>query len=421
MEAVAPPAEVEAELAALDTETREIVGRLATKYLSQHGSGYAEIPGAVGRVWRAAINDAKHEPRSAPKGAADAPVGSAIVTRMADVESRSVEWLWPGRIPLGTLTLVEGDPGCGKSTVLLELTSRVTRGLAMPEGGGGSEPRSVVLLSAEDDPGAVIRPRLEAAGADLARVVILHMKTDAGAREPIISDADVAELERVALAERAALIIVDPVVAYLSDGTDTNSDHSVRRALMKLRRLAEYTGAAVVAVRHWRKGASDVAIYRGGGSIGFIGAARAALAVGYDPEDESRLTRILAVAKCNLAPIAPSLAFTLQQRPNENVAHVEWLGVSGHAAGSLTAAPPPQEDRAAMGEATDFLRVTLAPGPVPAEDVKSEARARDISVITLKRAKKSLCVEAYKEGFGREGRWMWKLPAARGDAYESEP
>jgi hypothetical protein len=204
-------------------------------------------------------------------------------------------------------------------------------------------------------------------------------------------------------------LIVDPLVAYLQDGVDTNSDHSIRRALIKLKPLAERTGCAVVAVRHWKKAATDKALYRGGGSIGFIGAARSGLVVGYDPDDETKRTRIFAVSKTNLAPIAPSLAFVLAVPPGADMPRVEWLGVSSQSADALTAEPPPRKDTAEMDEATAFLRSFLAGGPLPAKEVKREAKERDITEPTLRRAKKRLGVVAEKEGFGSEGRWMWRL------------
>src|SRR5689334_4378705 len=202
------------------------------------------------------------------------PSTNIRITRISSIESRPVEWIWKNRIPRSMLTLLEGDPATGKSTLLLDLVARVSRGWNMPGPNaallGGNQPGMVILLSAEDDPASVIRPRLEAAGADLDRVVILSVPTlDGGDREVAITDDDIARIEAVALSEGAVLVVVDPLTAYLTDSTDTNSDHSVRRALVKLKGLAERTGCAVVCVRHWRKSASETALYRGGGSIAF--------------------------------------------------------------------------------------------------------------------------------------------------------
>jgi len=113
-----------------------------------------------------------------------------LVTPVSQIAARPVEWLWNGRIPRGMLSMVEGNPDVGKSTVLLDIAARVTRGWKMPDKSGGGDPRAVVLLSAEDDPAKVIRPRLEAGGADLERVVLISIQGKGDGREPVISDAD---------------------------------------------------------------------------------------------------------------------------------------------------------------------------------------------------------------------------------------
>src|SRR5262249_15606990 len=163
-------------------------------------------------------------------------------------------------------------------------------------------------------------------------------------------------IEEAVWTEQASVLIADPVVAYMPDATDTNSDHSVRRALGRLKPLAERTRCAVVCVRHWRKGASENPLHRSGGSVGFIAAGRSGLVVGIDPDDESKRRRVLAVSKANLAPIAPSLAFQLVPSEDPQYARVEWLGVSDHAAHALTSG---LKERSAIHEAEDFLRERL--------------------------------------------------------------
>jgi AAA domain len=278
----------------------------------------------------------------------------------------------------------------------------------MPDGSGGGEPRTVILLSAEDDPGAVIRPRLEAAGAYLDRVVLLSMRTDSGTREPVISDADVGKMETAILSESAALLIVDPVVAYLPDGTDTKSDHNVRRVLGRLKTLAEHTGCAVVGIRHWRKSESENSLYRGGGSIAFSAAARSVLVVGRDPDDEAGRTRILASAKQNLAPIPPSLAFHLHVEPGSEVPRIEWEGVSGHSANVLTAANGEGKDRTKLQDGVAFLEEVLAEGPVPQTAVEAEAKAQEIAMGTLRRSKRKRGIVSEKSPDG--SCWFWRLP-----------
>ena len=226
--------------------------------------------------------------------------GRVMLIRVSDVQPERVSWLWPGYIPAGKITLLDGDPGLGKSNLTLDLAARVTRGNAMPDGSQGDimGPADVILLSAEDGIADTIRPRLEAAGADLTRVHVLESFPDAEGLEtlPEIPD-DLNRIERIVDARQAALIVIDPLMAYLSAGTNSFRDQDVRRALAPVKLLAERTGASVLVVRHLNKSATGSPIYRGGGSIGIIGAARAGLLVGTDPDDETGVRRVLATTK----------------------------------------------------------------------------------------------------------------------------
>ncbi len=197
-----------------------------------------------------------------------------------------VEWLWPARIPLGKLTIIDGDPGLGKSVLTLELAARVSRGMAMPdsEPGEDREPAGVVVLSAEDGIEDTIVPRLDAAGADRSRILALNLVTDTegGKRLPTFpGDADYvrAAVGRV----QGRLVIIDPLTAYLSGYVNAHKDSDCRRALWPLAQLADDTGVAVVVVRHLNKATGGNPLYRGGGSIGIIGAARSGLLVAPTP------------------------------------------------------------------------------------------------------------------------------------------
>ena len=163
-------------------------------------------------------------------------------------------------------------------------------------------------------------------------------------------------------------------------------------------------GCAVVVVRHLNKGQGGHALYRGGGSIGIVGAARAAFVVAKDPDDEGK--RVLAPVKCNLSAAPPSRDFRLV----EGLAGVtiEWLGESGHSASALLAAPTGDTERGAFEEATALLRDSLGSGPRSPVEVRKEAREAGISERTLDRAKAHLRVKSLKSGFG--GPWRWCLP-----------
>jgi hypothetical protein len=175
-------------------------------------------------------------------------------------------------------------------------------------------------------------------------------------------------------------------------------------------RLEERNGELVLVVRHLNKAAANNPLYRGGGSIGIIGAARMAFVVGKDPQDENR--RVLASTKNNLAMPPASLMFGLEEAEGGSV-RVNWLGQSEVSARDLLATPQDQEHADARSEAVEFLNEVLADGPVAASQVKGEAEDAGISERTLARAKKTVGVISYREGETGErgkGQWLWRLP-----------
>lgn len=233
-----------------------------------------------------------------------ARVRNLRVRTLSTVRPQVTAWLWKKYVPLGALTIIDGDPGLGKSTITVDLAARVSKGWRMPPLNGATDlagPADVLILSAEDVPEQTIRPRLDAAGADLDRIHIVDA-TAVGEQDerPPILPADVDLVEELAQQRGVKLITVDPFMAYLDGELNAHKDQDVRRCLHRLKMLAEKTGAAVLLVRHLNKLNGGPALYRGGGSIGIAGAARSALLVGRNPAASNQL--VLAAAKCNLAP-----------------------------------------------------------------------------------------------------------------------
>jgi hypothetical protein len=329
---------------------------------------------------------------------------------LSSVEREEVSWLWPSWLALGKLALVDGDPGLGKSAMSLDLAARVSSGKGFPDG-ADCEAAGVVLLSAEDGLADTIRPRLDAAGADTSRILALATVPDENGHDRLLSiPEDLPLIQKGITRVRAGLIIVDPLMAFLSGDTNSHRDQDVRRALAPLAGLAERTGAAVLVIRHLNKASANNPLYRGGGSIGIIGAARMAFVVGKDPQDENR--RVLASTKNNLAMSPASLMFSLEEAESGSV-RVNWLGQSEVSAKDLLATPQDREHADARSEAVEFLNEVLADGPVAASQVKEEAEDAGISERTLARAKKVVGVMSYREGeIGERGKgqWLWKLP-----------
>jgi hypothetical protein len=238
---------------------------------------------------------------------------------------RWVGWIWAQWLPAGKLCIFDGDPDAGKSTVSLDLVARITSGARMPDGTPGIMPADALLLSAEDDMEDTISWRLMAAGADLDRVHHIPTAFDASGDIPLTLPRDIDLIELEAQRRGVRIIIVDVLDEYFDDRVDPYKNAAVRKALQPVRAVAARTGAAVIALRHFTKEAKPKAIYRGGGSIGIVGVARAAWAIGIHPEDVS--TRVLAVTKMNLAPRPNALAFKLMRHETYPCAYVDWRGV----------------------------------------------------------------------------------------------
>lgn len=330
---------------------------------------------------------------------------------LKDVKREQVRWLWPGRIPLGKITVIDGDPGLGKSMTTLDLAARVSIGGVMPDDSLSDleGPAGVVLLSAEDGAGDTIRPRLEEAGADLALILVREtVDDDAGKRWANL--ADLAVLVRDITEVGARLVIIDPLMAYLPSDTNAHRDQDIRRLLAPLAKLAERTGAAILVVRHLNKAQGGNALYRGGGSIGIVGAARSGLVVARDPDDPEGARRIIAVTKSNLSIEVPAIAYRVESGPG-GAPHIVWGGTTNHTASSLLIdTGGDDEERSALDDAKDFLKSVLTVGACLYSDIQKEAKAAGISDRTLYRAKAALRVTSKKQKF-ENGRWTWEMPS----------
>jgi hypothetical protein len=341
--------------------------------------------------------------------------------RVADVDRQHVSWLWHGRIPYGKLTVLDGDPGLGKSTITLDIAARFTTGSPMPDGSRLDHRGSVVLLSAEDGIGDTIRPRLEAAGADLERVhVFAEVWPDDGPPRPPSLPGDLERLEATIEATGARLVVIDPLSAYLGGSVDAYRDTDIRRALHPMAALAERTSTALLVLRHLSKSGGTNAIYRGGGSIGIIGAARVGLIVARDPEDETGTRCVVAVSKCNIAPLAESLAYRVTSDPERECGVIAWEGTTAHTATSLLAEPASAEERSARDEARDWLDAVLGEGPARAKVAQAAAKEAGIAVRTLRRAADDLGLRKVRRGFGAGSVVWWCRPGDEDAIPDSE-
>ncbi|MFN3159734.1 MAG: AAA family ATPase [Rubinisphaera brasiliensis] len=322
----------------------------------------------------------------------------------SDIERREIRWLWRDRIPSGCITSLVGRPGCGKSFVSCDFAARISRGEPWPDG-QPCERGSVLMISAEDDPHMIVRPRLDACGADVSRIHLLSTKlllNENGEQvETLIDLRDVSMIEdALQRLPDCRLIIVDPIGSFLGGGVDAYRDNEVRGVLGPVAKLAERYGPAVLCVVHTRKGnaanADDLAL----GSRAFVGISRSVWHCMHDSEQEGR--HLLLPGKSNVSPKRTGLGFHIEGDP----AAVQWEAdeVMMHADDAMNT----DEDKSALDEAVDWLRNQLVLGAVAGKTIKHSAKRDGIAEITLKRAKKKLGVQSAPDGMG--GPWQWFLP-----------
>ncbi len=339
-------------------------------------------------------------------------LGHPNVLCLADVAPEGVRWLWRPYVPLGKLTLLEGDPGVGKTWLALRLAAIVSTGAGFPDPeqdgrpGEVRAPASVLYMTAEDGLHDTLRPRLDVCQADAGRVFALtgHRVTGADGydREEPVYLHNTVVLKTALQWIRPELVIVDPLQGFLGETVDMHRANEVRPILSGIAKLAEEFGSAFVLVRHLAKSQQDRAVYRGLGSIDFAAAARSILLVGQDPQNPSG--RAVCHIKSSLAPVGPSIGYELKD------GEFLWSGVSSLTAQDLLRPDIEDDEQGALAEARSFLKGVLTDGPVPARDVLNQAKKAGVAEKTLRRAKEQLAIRTYKgEGEGKSAPWYWSM------------
>ena len=308
---------------------------------------------------------------------------------MNEVEATEIKWLWYPYIPFGKITVIQGDPGDGKTTAVLAIAAAVTMGLPLPESKTAAEPMSVIFQTAEDGLGDTVKPRLLQSGADCERVIVI----DESVKELSLSDF---RIEQAITQTGAKLFILDPLQAYIGADVDMHRANEIRPVLKRISAVAEKTGCAMIVIGHLNKGMNK-SQYRGLGSIDIQAAARSVLTIGRIKDKP--YTRAIAQGKNNLAPEGQSIGFELDPATG-----FRWLGVIPITIDELLSSVMPVRDTT-YDRAVDFLKSELAEGEKPAAFLFEKAAEQDISEKTLRGAKQALAVSSFK----KEKRWYWAI------------
>ena len=324
---------------------------------------------------------------------------------MADVQAEEVEWLLYPYIPLGKLTIIEGDPDEGKSFLTLAIASAISNGFGLPFG-EIKEAGNVLLLSAEDGRADTIKPRLDLLGADSTKIFAVAVPLT-------LDEVGFGQLERTIEKREIKMVLFDPLFAYVGGKTDINQDNKVRAITTRLSEIAEENRCAIVALRHLSKAQQRNAKSAGSSSIAWTAAARSVLLVGHEPDDETY--RGFVHVKHNLSAKGAAQGYRIEAVNGKPKFH--WTGESNLTTEKILNGFAINNGAVSkIEEAENFLKDFLKNSPKLAEEVEKLAEKRHISEATLRRAKGNIGVMSHRPSSGI-GKWYWSLP----DAHSDEP
>ena len=309
--------------------------------------------------------------------------------QMSDVEAEEVSWLWYPFIPYGKLTIIQGDPGDGKTTFVLNAAAKLSKGISLDTGLQSEEPINIIYQTAEDGLADTVKPRLEGAGADCSKIHVIDES------DKSLSMVD-ERVEQAIIRTGAKLLILDPLQAYLGGGMDMNRANEARDMTKKLGALAEKYKCAIILIGHMNKASGNKAAYRGMGSIDFYAVARSVLLVGRI-EGEPELRAIVQI-KNNLAAFGHSKAFRLSEKG------FEWIGDYEITADEVLGGIAPKANK--QEKAIALLRELAEDhNMIPSNEAVELAKEEDISKRTLEISKNELGIKARRIN----NTWYWIL------------
>ena len=306
---------------------------------------------------------------------------------MRDIEVEAISWLWYPFIPYGKVTIIQGDPGEGKTTLVLQIIARLTKGESIIDEKEQS-PINVIYQTAEDGLADTIKPRLLSADADCSKVLVIDD------RDTPLTMRDV-RLEQAIVETNAKLVVLDPIQGFLGADVDMHRANEIRPIMKHISELAEKYKCAIILIGHMNKCSVGKSAYRGLGSIDFQAAARSVLIVGRIKDEPE--VRVVCQTKSSLAPEAKAVAFRLNEETG-----FEWIGELDITADDLLSGTVKGTKKQA---AMDFLENLLADEQMSQKEIIELARQKGISGKTLRNAKDELKIKSKRVN----NQWHWSF------------
>ena len=309
--------------------------------------------------------------------------------RMSEIEAQEIKWLWYPFIPYGKLTIVQGDPGDGKTTMILNLAAQLSKGKCFEDGSAVEAPMKIIYQTAEDGLADTVKPRLEKAGADCEQILVIDES------DKSLSMID-ERIEEALKTSGAKMLILDPIQAYLGGGMDMNRANEAREMTKKLGMLADKYGCAIILIGHMNKAAGNKAAYRGMGSIDFFAVARSVLLVGRVVGEPD--IRAVVQIKNNLAEFGHPKAFRLSDDG------FDWIGDYEITVDEVLGGIAPKANKLEQAKRL-LMELAETNNMMLSGEILELAADEDISKRTMETAKKELGVKAKKIN----NAWYWVL------------
>lgn len=315
---------------------------------------------------------------------------------LSEFELKSVKWLWGKFLGAGIITVLDGDPGVGKSYLAMNIAAEFSRGGSLPNN-PKLRKRDVLYITSEDDPNFTVGPRIDAMGGDLNRIIVQKEYQPLDAK-------GIKSLRGVIDERRVGLIVIDTIYSFLATDGNVYNPSDIRAALSELNEIASEAECAVLLIRHLKKEKASKALYQGSGAIDVIGMARVGLVVAEHPDDPD--LKVVAHSKHNLSPKCKSLSYRIIGNGDDKPPTFKWEGEIDIDANELIVGAGSNSVKDA---ALEFLKSELANGEKPQAEIFDAATKLNISERTLNRAKSDLNIVSRKSGKV----WLWCLPTKK--------
>ena len=315
---------------------------------------------------------------------------TALLTLYSDIQTVPVSWLWYPYIAVGKITLIQGDPGDGKSTMMLNLIAELSKGGAAPDGRAFGRPQRVIYQCSEDGAGDTIKPRLEASGADCRNVAFINEEIHSGLT------LDDERIRQAIISFRAKMIVIDPIQAYIGNDSDLQIAARARKLMRRLSMWANTYDCAIVLIGHMNKREGTKELYRSLGSIDVIASARSVLQL-----ERIDNIRVIKQIKNSLAPIGPDIRFEINGKTG-----FRWLQ-SEVAEGTESTAliPEPYYPRTKHELAAILIKKALSGRDVLAKEIQVMLKEHGIGNKTMQQTKQELGITSYR----KDRKWYWRM------------